>query len=125
MTATIDREEALQIAQTIVYQMGGAGALKMMVGATDFTFDAKDDGDVALTFTFKMCRKANRCEVTLNRGLDTYTMRLYRVVRKAGAAATIKVAYQGEDLYCDQLREVFRLETGLEIRVPRVFMGAA
>lgn len=125
MTATIDREEALQVAQTIVAQMGGAGALKMMVGATGFTFDVKDDGDVALTFAFKMCRKANRCEVTLNCGLDTYTMRLYRVARKAGAAATIKVAYQGEDLYFDQLQEVFRRETGLELRVPRIYREVA
>lgn len=103
----LSREERIQIANTIIEQMGGAARLKLMIGAKTFT--ALDCG---LGFFFGACRKANHVDIVLDPS-DTYTMKFCLAGRK------IRAVKEFEGLYFDQLQEVFSEYTGLILEVPR------
>jgi hypothetical protein len=107
-------EEAKQNAQAIIDQLGGTRALLIMVSANHFT-SSSDEGRGALSFRFKGSRKANHVKIILTPS-DTYTLRFGRVGPKMG----FKVVEVVNDVYCEDLRNVFRNVTGLEIRVPFV-----
>jgi len=96
--------DAKQRAETIIQQMGGSGKLRAMVGATQFAFD-----DSGVRFSFKGCRKANKCVVELT-AMDTYNLKFYRYSPTKGTCDE-KQAYEG--VYCDQLIELFEGYTGL------------
>ena len=107
-----------QIANTILAQLGGR-RFTVMTGAKNFI--AIDNG---LRFKLgKNASKANMVEIKLN-GLDLYDMRFYRytpaklvVNHNKGTAdwhdekiADVKTY---NDIYCDQLQELFTETTGL------------
>ncbi len=107
-----------QIAATILNQLGGNRFIAM-TGAKNFL--ATGDG---LRFSIgRNASKANRVEIKLN-GLDLYDIEFVKytpsklkVNHKAGTAewvdekrVTVKTY---EDIYCDQLQELFTETTGL------------
>jgi hypothetical protein len=94
----------VQLAQTIINQMGGTGRLSAMIGANNFV--TTENG---VQFSFKGSRKANRCTVTLDAS-DTYTMKLYKVNART---FDFSMTAEHEDLYWDMLKPVFERETGL------------
>lgn len=106
----MNSDHAKTVAQTILSQMGGSAALKLMLGANTFS-SHKDEGLGALSFRFKGSRKANYLKVILA-GNDTYSMRFGKIAKFDYDV----VAFEQE---VDQLGEVFRRITGLETRVPR------
>ena len=107
-------EERLQIASTILMQMGGAGKIKMMTGAKNFM--ALPSG---VSFDFPNKGGPNHVKVTLEPN-DTYTVEFGR---KAGMKALMSGNLKAEDfykqtskhegIYDDQLKELFEGQTGL------------
>lgn len=95
----------MQIANTILAQLGGAKFLAM-TGAKNLLGDEK-----ALTFTLPSNfanHKINRVRVTLTPA-DTYTVEFYRVRGiKCDRFAAV------ENVYCDNLAECFTRITGLD-----------
>ena len=93
----------MQVAETIIRQMGGFGKLTAMIGASDFAAD-----ETSVQFSFKGCRKANKCRVTLLAD-DTYRCELFRFDR----SFNMHTVYSQDGLYWDMLKPVFESETGL------------
>ena len=91
-----------QIAQTIVNQLGG-NKFQAMTGAK-FSANANQNGVV---FSFKGCRKANTCWITLEDN-DTYSMQIEKWV--GTKITTIKSV---QDVYAEQLVTIFENATGL------------
>ena len=116
MTQYTDKEK-LEIANTIIRQMGGAGKLKAMIGARDFL--ALDSG---VQFSFKMNTKMNKCIVELT-GDDLYNMSFYHQVKVSGHETfekieaklekSKKIVESHEGLYNDMLINTFQTTTGL------------
>lgn len=112
----LNSEKAHYVATTILSQMGGSRALKLMLGANNFS-SHKDEGLGGLSFRFKGSRKANYLKVILA-GNDTYSMRFARSTK--GERYIYDVVEFKQEVYFDQLCEIFRDVTGLETRVPRI-----
>ena len=104
---TTTKEERLSVANTIINQMGGANRLGAMIGANGFM--ANDDECGGLVFSFKSCRKANKCRVTLLDN-DTYRFELLKFNRRT---YDWPVVYELDNVYWDMLKSVFEKETGL------------
>jgi len=107
MTQVIERtdEEKIQIARTILNQLGGHKAV-VMAGITESL--ALDSG---LQFRFKGARFANKCVIKLN-SKDLYDMAFYRVHRKGyDFFCDLKQSYN--DVYYDQLIPLFEETTGV------------
>lgn len=93
----------MSVAKTILLQLGG-NKFKAMTGATNFM----DCGD-ALQFSFKGCRKTNKCKVTLN-GSDLYNVQFFKFNRKTFDCPEV---VSHSDIYNDQLQSIFAEVTGL------------
>ena len=91
----------------------GIGRIRAMLGATAIAFTWLDNGDSLVEFAFKMCRKWNRCYITLT-ARDTYTMRFARVRRDGSYTSTDLVV---EDVYADSLARLFTAHTGLDTHI--------
>lgn len=108
------KEEQQQVAKIIYEQLGGRG-FGLMVGAKNLMSHA--DGRGALSLRFKGSRKANYLKVILT-DRDDYTLEFCKVSRyDFDKVKTI------EGVYADSLQEVFRAETGLETRFPKIIMA--
>jgi hypothetical protein len=97
----------LEIAKTIVSQLGGTGKLRAMTGAKDFV--AIDNG-----IQFKIGKNSegvNLVRVVLN-GSDLYDMEFGRV-RKQKGIPTYKPLKTEDDLYNDMLVASFERNTGM------------
>ena len=95
------------VADTLIAQLGGAGQLRAMLGTTLMAVDEN-----SVTFNFRMVKKANRCKVTYNPGLDLYSMDFYLLnARKASC----KLVQSYSMIYADQLKAVFEGYTGLRM----------
>lgn len=93
-----------QISDTILAQLGGIRKLMAMIGAHNFVIEEK-----GLQFTFKGCKKANICRILLSPS-DTYRFELYRFKKSEMKLKEIEII---EDVYNDQLINVFQESTGL------------
>lgn len=91
----------MEIAKTILEQLGGAGRLKMMTGANNFT--AVKNG---VTFSIKN-RKVNYIKITLN-SRDLYDVYFYKL-----AVGKLKLLSEHNDIYFDELIPLFEKETGM------------
>tara|TARA_R110000822_G_scaffold120633_4_gene254163 strand:- start:5038 stop:5352 length:315 start_codon:yes stop_codon:yes gene_type:complete len=95
--------QQLQVAETILQQLGGTRRLSVMTGAKNYV--ALESG-----VTFKLGRGAKdgitHVTVELDPS-DTYTVRFSRVW---GTKVTTKSELS--DVYCDQLVELFESRTG-------------
>lgn len=105
MTVDYDFERAKEVAATTCDYLGGHRVLTLMVGARDFSYD----GEGALRFRFKGSRKANYVEFVV-KGADLYDVRFWRITK-----SSVKKTANFEDVYFDQLRDVFEQATGLLI----------
>jgi hypothetical protein len=97
-----------EIAETILAQMGGGHALRLMLGVGRFGFGENEKEEVFLSFQFKGCEKANYCTVYLT-PLDVYRVEFCQNTEEVETFT---------DVYADQLVTIFRGFTGLEPRVP-------
>lgn len=96
----------MQVAKTILNQMGGAGRIMAMTGAKQF--GAKQNG-VCFRFSNRGAGKPNFVEVTLN-SLDTYDVRFCRI-----RGLDCKEVKTVSGIYSDMLRDVFESNTGLAL----------
>lgn len=107
-TSSYTQTERLEIADTILRQMGGSGRLVAMVGMhTPMTITP----DLGVIFSFRGSRKANKCRVTYSPIEDLYTFELlkYTQVRYAHCP----VVFRTERVFFDMLQGMFEQETGL------------
>jgi hypothetical protein len=98
-----NKQEKLQIAKTILSQLGGNRFIAM-TGAKRFEYDSK--GSV-VTLQFKIGRNAkqvNIVRINYIKGKDLYEMNFYK-----GAKLLKKVS----NVYADQLRKIFTKHTGM------------
>ena len=116
------REEQIEIANTILNQMGGFGKLKCFVGINNHC--ALDAG---LQFSFKGSRKMNNVSIELN-SMDTYDMKFFKIptLRSNCSPKALDKYFENIEkckipiaefngMYYDQLVEVFEETTGLDI----------
>lgn len=96
----------VQIATTILNQMGGANRLGAMIGAKNFMADVNC---LSFRFPIRGKNKANYFKVSLN-GLDLYDTE-FGIIR----GNTYKVVSNEANLYSDQLKSYFENETGLSL----------
>jgi len=111
-------DATMTIAVTIFQQLGGQGFARMIGMRTPIL--ARENKELCeTTATFQWKAQAtdglNFLEVTLVESSDTYRMTF-------GKVTGLKVARQTpiEDVYCDQLQEIFESRTGLITELPRV-----
>ena len=91
----------MEIAKTILQQLGGSGRLAMMTGANNFV--ALKNG---VTFKIKN-RKVNFIKITLN-SRDLYDVYFYKLV-----GSNLKLISEHNDIYFDELIPLFEKETGM------------
>ena len=94
----------LEVATTICEQIGGTGKLRAMIGADNWLADSN-----SLMFSFKGCRKMNKCRITLDAN-DTYTIELFKF---SPSKLTCDVKEVSHGVYFDQLIPVIEKFTGL------------
>lgn len=93
----------LEVAQTILNQLGGNGRLAMMCGCKDFAGDST-------SVQFKIGTNGKRvtcCRIVLDPS-DTYTVTFY-----SGRGVKMREAVSHSDVYADMLRHLFERETGM------------
>jgi len=96
----------LEVATTILEQLGGAGRLSAMLGAHSFV-----GGDDCLVFQFKAraARSINRVMVKLDPS-DTYSVSFYK-----GRGVNVAKVSECSDVYVDALRSTIESITGLHL----------
>lgn len=96
----------LPVAETIRAQLGG-NRFAVMTGARDFV-----GGPFMLQFRLPRGARdgINSVRIELVSGDDLYTVRFYKI-----KGATFTVVREVAMVYADQLRNVFRSTTGLEV----------
>ena len=98
----------MSVAATISAQLGGrpfAFLVKL--------YDRHEDED-SLSFSFYGSNIANRCAITSDYGRDSYNMVFCN-------GATVIEEY--EDIYADQLQDIFQGVTGINLDTVRVSFG--
>ena len=91
------------VAETILNQLGG-GRIKLFIGATLFTIL---ENGLGIRFTARAKGGINHVEIRLN-GKDTYDVKFFRIKK-----LTCVTVSEFEDVYNDQLVELFEKTTGL------------
>lgn len=94
------------VGMTILQQMGGAGRIKAMTGAT---FVRVTNG-IGIKWPSKQPSKGNYVEVTLDPS-DTYSMKFYNIGRGAK-----KVVKDIDGVYAEDLVRIFEGQTGYYLR---------
>ena len=98
-----NKQEKLQIAKTILSQLGG-NRFVAMTGAKSFGYDSKGSS-VSLQFRIgRNAKQVNIVKINYIRGKDLYEMEFYK-----GAKLLKKVS----NVYADQLRKIFTKHTGM------------
>jgi len=119
---TYTRDEQIQIANTIISQLGGYGKLKAMIGINGQC--ALNSG---LQFNFKGSRDMNKCTIELN-DMDTYDVKFYKIPHLSSSANPAALdrylkkidrcktpISEFNSIYADMLIGVFEEETGLNL----------
>lgn len=117
--ATTKRDK--EIATTILTQMGGHRFITM-TGAKNFGVVEK--GLMMQLLQGKTTNKANWLTIRLDEGTDTYIMKFEKITKprwnsKKGTMTEGKrvTISEYQDVYFDQLEEIFTAETGLYTRL--------
>ena len=98
-----NKQEKLQIAKTILSQLGG-NRFVAMTGAKSFGYDSKGSV-VSLQFRIgKNAKQVNTVRINYIRGKDLYEMNFYK-----GTKLLKKVS----NVYADQLKKIFTKHTGM------------
>jgi hypothetical protein len=99
--------EALQVANTILEQLGGKRFV-MMVGARHLVGSAN-----SLTFAFMRNRsRSNRMDIELDLGTDTYTVRFFHI-RNSLKGPQMVVDASHDLVHAEDLRGLFERHTKL------------
>ena len=101
----VDRERDIQIAKTILMQLGGSNRLQMFTGA--YNFVAVPYG---VSFRIKN-RSVNYVKIVLN-AMDTYDIEFGRI-----SGVNYKIVKELSGIYNDQLVEIFTRYTGMVLRL--------
>lgn len=101
----VNRERDIQIAKTILMQLGGSNRLQMFTGA--YNFVAVPNG---VSFRIKN-RSVNYVKIVLN-AMDTYDIE-FGLIR----GVNYKIVKELSGIYNDQLVEVFNRYTGMVLRL--------
>ena len=99
----------ISVHQTILEQLGGRRFIAM-TGSKNFTYSAKEPNYLQMRL-IRNKSKAQFLKITLN-VFDTYTMTFSKVVGDKFSERLVTVK-EIENVYCDQLQEVFTSVTGL------------
>ena len=101
------------VAETILSQIGGRAALKLMIGANIFFPEAN-----SLMFKFAARSKVGNCVKIVLNPKDLYDVFFYsvRVSMKTGVTMIEKAKL--EDIDCEYLRRSIENTTGLRLAVP-------
>jgi len=100
------------IAATILQQIGGK-RFTVMTGSRKFM----DLGNGLRMNLARNKTSANRLEITLDKGTDTYQMRFYRMTVSKHFEVKITEIATYDMVYCDMLEEMFTSTTGLYTRL--------
>jgi hypothetical protein len=107
MGRTLDKEIAMEVAKTIMKQLGANNAFCILTGAKDFVGFSN-----GLLFRVPKCRDGiNRIRITLQPN-DTYLVEAFRC-----RGTTFVCVNHSEDVYADQLRAVFTKFTGIATKL--------
>jgi uncharacterized Fe-S cluster-containing protein len=101
-----EKQEQLQIAQTIIQQMGGNGRLKIMVGMWNPCVEQN-----GVSFRFKGSKIANYVKVILE-GNDTYTVTFMLINAHKGSCTEVKSFKDAGDV---MLQSIFEETTKLRL----------
>lgn len=100
----------------IIFQQLGGNRFAAMTGSKRFV----GDGNTLEMQLAKNKSKANRLAITLDEGKDLYTMRFYKYTPGRFNRTTCEFTEDKvvevelfEDVFCDQLQEIFTEVTGL------------
>lgn len=104
------KEENMEIANTILNQMGGMGRIQAFIGARYF---AIVNNGIVFGFPHRLRSKPNEMTITLDRGRDLYNIQFARVVFKRGYIVGKKELKSFDGIFCDQLMDIFEQETDL------------
>mgnify|MGYP000032455355 FL=1 len=99
------------IAQTILQQIGGR-RFSVMTGSKNFT-------DIGHGLRMNLARnktQANRLEIVLDEGTDTYIMKFYRQVITKDLEVKVTEVANYDMVYFDMLEDIFTSVTGLYTR---------
>jgi hypothetical protein len=98
----------MQIAQTILQQLGGR-QFTMMVGAKSLETmtDGAANGGLAFQFGTGAKNKANRVRIAYDYGSDLYNVEFGKIYRSQW-----KTVSKHEGIYADMLQDLFTEETG-------------
>jgi hypothetical protein len=111
----MDKQTAIEIASTICEQLGGQNKLKLMLGASNFSFGSNGE----LTFRFKMFKPANHIKIALN-AKDLYDITFLYISSITAKKQRFDEVKVYNDIYCDQLQEIFSSFTGLTLSFPKI-----
>ncbi len=106
-------------ALTIVQQLGGRNKLKAMIAAHNLSYSREES---SLSFRFKGSRECNHLKIILNPN-DLYSLQFWKVptvtqmLDGKGAMKEPTIVCQENDIFCDQLIEVFERVTGLYLHL--------
>ena len=107
-------DEDIAIAQTMLNHLGGK-RLQLMTGAYGFSYDRDER---TLKFRFQGSLIANCIKITLDAD-NTYSLEFWLI---QGTNCTL--AEQYDEVYFDQLIDIFESTTGLALRLGRmIFTG--
>lgn len=109
------KDQRTEIAQVIAEQLGGVGALRLMIGARNVGAITTDDGLNGLRVQFKARAPYNEFVVALE-PTDTYRVTFTRL--RMGRATATKAF---TDIYAEALRSLIEAQTGLILTVPKIY----
>lgn len=110
--------EPNQIIKTMITQFcGNISRLVIMLGTKQVLFDNATN---MIKFNFPMRNKANYCVIRYDSAMDTYSLEFCRFNNKSIEWETIE---SFNDVYCDQLTEIFEDFTGLTLNYNPQFIS--
>lgn len=112
MTTTAAAEHRMQVANTVLSQLGGNRFIQM-TGAKDLL---AIDGGLQFKLPNNLCKdRINFVRIILDPS-DTYTVEFGRITR-VDHMPTYKALHSHDGIYCDNLTELFTQVTGLYTRL--------
>ncbi len=95
---------------TILQQMGGAGRLKAMLGATLL----RSEKGLVIKFPNPQAKRGNHVTIEVEPGSDTYSMSFFSISNRGMTAKPVRTV---RSVYAEDLVRVFEAQTGLSIRI--------
>ena len=95
-------------------------SLRLMMTARQFMYHVDEKGNISLRFDFSGSSKADRLIITYCYGPDLYNMSFF----KKNRYALYSLVQHYDEVYFDQLRELFGNVTGLETHLPNILFNS-